>query len=321
MLSEEQKKLRHDREQQVHEAKRKYNYNFFKNFAFTGADQMDLSQRSLEEYIMNLENVADVQALIIALVNSAYELNALIPNVEMLFYRMFCSPLSTKEDRVGKDRENVLYGNIFAQKQIPLTYFGYKSLLETIVLDPKKKHLKKVVAHLCEFETKEGVDPHLISLIVKIGIEQKYPVLLGKTMKFFMQNDYQIQKRTFQDFILFLEHCKGYEEDAKRFIFLTSDTETLDFSYDLVRPIFLRNMSLKSGNEVLQLFEQIRKNIKLNRSSRTLAAADKQANLMAKKRDFYDGLLKDLIGQQAYALAQIVYSEKMREKFEATITD
>jgi hypothetical protein len=55
-------------------------------------------------------------------------------------------------------------------------------------------------------------------------------------------------------------------------------------------------MSLKSGNEVLQLFEQIRKNIKLNRSSRTLAAADKQANLMAKKRDFYDGLLKDLIG-------------------------
>jgi hypothetical protein len=53
--------------------------------------------------------------LIISLVNSAYELNGLIPNVEMLFYRMFCSPLTTKEERAGgKDRENVLYGNIFA---------------------------------------------------------------------------------------------------------------------------------------------------------------------------------------------------------------
>lgn len=104
-------------------------------------------------------------------------------------------------------------------------------------------------------------------MIVRICIEQKYPVLLGKTMKFFMQNDYAIPKRAFQDFVLFLERCKGYEEDAKRFIFLTSDTETLDFSYDLVRPIFLRNMSLKTGNEVLQLFEQIRKNIKLNRST------------------------------------------------------
>jgi hypothetical protein len=54
---------------------------------------------------------------------------------------------------------------------------------------------------------------------------------------------------------MFLEKCKGYEEDAKRFIFLTSETETLDFNYELVRPIFQRNLRLKTGNEVLQLFE------------------------------------------------------------------
>ena len=133
----------------MHEAKRKFNYSFFKNFAFSGPDQMILTQKSLEEYILNLDSVFEVQQLVIALVNSAYELNALIPNVEMLFYRMFNSPLTTKEERAnGNDKENVLVGNIFAQKQVPLTYFGYKSLLETLVLDPKKKHLKKVVAHL-----------------------------------------------------------------------------------------------------------------------------------------------------------------------------
>jgi hypothetical protein len=40
-----------------------------------------------------------------------------------------------------------------------------------LVLDPKKKHLKKVIAHLSEYEEKENVDPYLITLISKIGIE------------------------------------------------------------------------------------------------------------------------------------------------------
>jgi hypothetical protein len=156
-----------------------------------------MTQKSLEEYIINLESSEDIQGIIISLVNSSYELNSLIPNSEMLFYRMFTSPISTKEDRAGKDRENVLYGNIFADKKVCLTYFGYKSLLETLVLDPKKKHLKKVIAHLSEFEPKENVDPQLISLIIKIGIDQKYPILLGQTMKFFMQNGYNIPRKSF----------------------------------------------------------------------------------------------------------------------------
>ena len=151
------------------EAKRKYNVNFFKNFAFSGADQMEMTQRSLEEYILNLESEQDIQSLVIALINSAYELNSLIPNVELLFYRMFSSPLTTKAERAGG--EDVLLGNIFAQKKVSVTYFGYKSLLETLVLDPKKKHLKKVIAHLSEFEAKDKVDASIINLIVKIGID------------------------------------------------------------------------------------------------------------------------------------------------------
>ena len=161
--------MRHEREQLVIEAKRKYNVNFFKNFAFSGADQMEMTQRSLEEYILNLESEQDIQSLVIALINSAYELNSLIPNVELLFYRMFSSPITTKAERAGG--EDVLLGNIFAQKKVSVTYFGYKSLLETLVLDPKKKHLKKVIAHLSEFEAKDKVDASIINLIVKIGID------------------------------------------------------------------------------------------------------------------------------------------------------
>lgn len=74
---------------------------------------------------------------------------------------------------------------------------------------------------------------------------------------------------------MFLEKCKGFEEDAKRFVFLTTETEHLDFSYKLIQPIFLRNMKTKSGNEILKLFEQFRKNIKLSKKHKDLSAPEK----------------------------------------------
>lgn len=80
------------------------------------------------------------------MLSQAYELNNLIPNVDKIFYRMFCSPLTTKESRKGKDNgDDILLGNIFADKKVSVTNLGYKSLLETLILDPKKKHYKKVV--------------------------------------------------------------------------------------------------------------------------------------------------------------------------------
>ena len=146
-------------------------------------------------------------------------------------------------------------------------------------------------------------------------------MLLGKTIKYFLQNGYELNKDSFMEFVLFMEKCKGYEEDAKRFIFLTTETENLDFSYDLIRPIFLRHLAQKTGNEVLQLFEQIRKNMKLNKTAKGLNQQQRHDALMKKKREFYDGLLQDLLDQRAFSLAQVVYSEKMREKFEVTVDD
>jgi hypothetical protein len=71
--------------------------------------------------------------------------------------------------------------------------------------------------------------------------------------------------------VLFLEKCKGYEEDAKRFMIMTSDTENLDFTYSLNRPIFLRSINTKTGNDILKMFEQFRKNIKLNKGAQKLS--------------------------------------------------
>lgn len=115
ILSEQEQKIKEERDKQVFEAKRQYNFNFFKNFAFSGPDALTMTQRSLEEFIMNTDNAKDIQLLVMAMTTSAYEINTLIPNIEMVFYKMFCSPITTKEMRQGKDgSENILLGNIFA---------------------------------------------------------------------------------------------------------------------------------------------------------------------------------------------------------------
>lgn len=90
-------KLKSERDKQIYEAKQKYGIEFFKNFAFSGPEASQLSQKALEEYIINQEDPKEIQNLIISITNSAYELNSLIPNIDLLFYNLFCSPLTTKE--------------------------------------------------------------------------------------------------------------------------------------------------------------------------------------------------------------------------------
>ncbi len=55
----------------------------------------------------------DQELLILSMINSAYELNNIIPNIEMVFYRMFVSPVSTYAERKQKDGEDLLAGNLF----------------------------------------------------------------------------------------------------------------------------------------------------------------------------------------------------------------
>jgi len=63
---------------------------------------------------------------------------------------MFCSPISTKEERKGE--KDLLVGNIFAQKGLQLPIDVYISLLQTVTVIPKKKHFKKIVDYLVKYE-------------------------------------------------------------------------------------------------------------------------------------------------------------------------
>ena len=113
----------------------------------------------------------------------------MIPNVEYMFYKMFFSPLTTEDQR--KDNEDLLAGNLFAQKQMQIHPLIYKNLLETLTLKPKKKHFKKLIEYIRKNE--KDVKPQLLDQLINVGIDHQYPVTLGKSIRdFIVQEDYKI---------------------------------------------------------------------------------------------------------------------------------
>ena len=75
---------------------------------------------------------ADKAELCLSLVNSAYELNDIIPNIELLFFKMFVSPIATKAERKAGDSDDLLVGNLF--RGINFDSAVYRSLLETVAI-------------------------------------------------------------------------------------------------------------------------------------------------------------------------------------------
>jgi len=131
----------------------------------------------------------------------------------------------------------------------------YKSMLQTLAVRPKKKHFKKITQYIREHEPVERITPLILDQIINIGIAQQYPETLGQLVRDLMINDYHLHKSTFTKFVMYMEKCKGFEEDAKKFYLLTSQSSHLQIDYELVRPMFIRTIKYKGGQEVMKLFE------------------------------------------------------------------
>jgi len=69
----------------------------------------------------------------------------------------------------------------------------------------------------------------------------------------------------------------------------------------------------------MKLFEQLRKNITLNKKN---SKGEDKANLHKDlRKNFYDGLIVDLMSNKSYELSEIVMAEKLKEKFSETVND
>lgn len=103
-----------------------------------------------------------------------------------------------------------------------------------------------------------------------------------------------------------MEKCKGYDEDAKKFLLLSTQSSHLQISYEMIRPFVIRVMKNKGGPELVKFFEQLRKNIKLNKSWDRKDPIKKSQKTKQLRKDFYDGLIYDLMENESFTLAEIV---------------
>jgi PHD/YefM family antitoxin component YafN of YafNO toxin-antitoxin module len=118
------------------------------------------------------------------MIHQAYDLNAYIPNIELVLYNIFMTPITTAElKKQSEDKDDLLVGNLFAKNKVPLGSDAYKSICETMTLRPKKKNLKRLIQYIDTVESKETMDKEVIDRLVHICIDQRYPILLGKTVK------------------------------------------------------------------------------------------------------------------------------------------
>lgn len=137
-----------------------------------------------------------------------------------------------------------------------------------------------------------------------------------------IQDDANLHKATYMKFLMFMERCKGYEEDAKKFLMLvTKESTRLQIDYEMCRPFVVRILKSKGGPELIKFFEQLRKNIAMNASWTGKNSAEKAAELRRIRKEFFDGLIFDLMQNQSYTLAEIVMAEKLKEKFSVTVND
>lgn len=84
-----------------------------------------------------------------------------------------------------------------------------------------------------------------------------------------------MHRTTFMKFLMFMERSKGYEEDAKKFLILLQQSSYLQIDYKLMEPYVKRVIKRKGGSEIINFFDQIRKNIRLNQSWADKTSAEK----------------------------------------------
>lgn len=117
-------------------------------------------------------NSEDKELFILSLLNSTYELNEYIPNIELIFFKMFASPISTMQQRKKHDKDDLLIGNIFHElRDFKMPKQAYISLLQTVALQPKKKHYKKIIQYMVLNETSSELSSDLIDMLTFIGID------------------------------------------------------------------------------------------------------------------------------------------------------
>jgi hypothetical protein len=257
-------------------------------------------------YVKDINDIKDIPLFVVSLLSNAYELNSWLPNTHLVFYNMFCSPKINKSEREESEKLDLLSGNIFKTSVSPI---GYKSLLHSVLIKGKKKHFKKILQHMNTYLKAEEIDDEIVGKVIGIAEAYSYPILLGKTMKEFTDMGVVISKENYVSFCMYLDMCKGLENDTLRFVFDVNRTEHIQLDWDFVRPLVIRAINYRSGGEVLEMFERIKNKLSLNVTNQKLPQAEQEALLDKIKSDFYREFINVLLDKKGFDVADIIYTD------------
>ena len=166
----------------IKRAREAYPPKFYEVFAL-GADNRQQMQQSFEEYITQMDK-EEIPLLVLSMILNNLVLNEDIPNIELLFYHIFMSPKINAEARKeAETKGNLIEGNIFKNH---VTRLGYLSLLRTVNLTGKKKHLKKILSHMHEYQPAYDMTDDLVNMVIDACQRHNFPILLGQAMRGFI---------------------------------------------------------------------------------------------------------------------------------------
>ncbi|CAI2365840.1 unnamed protein product [Moneuplotes crassus] len=287
----------------IEEATKRFPLEFFKEFSL--ADEK-LMQTHLEEYIRDMENLDDIPLFVISFLANALELNNWIENTHILFYKIFCTPKINKEERKESEKENLLSGNLF---KTSISSYGYRSLLHSVLLKGKKKHFKKIIKHIETYMSPDEVTDSLIADIIKVASQLDCPILLGRTIKRFIDKGVDISKQNFLDFCLYLDMCKGFERDTMQFLNLANDNGNIQIEWDTMEKFFLRALNHKSGAEIIKIYKKITDDLKPNKHNLQLSEKDQEQLLFDIKLRICTELIHLGTTKKAFTLVETLHND------------
>jgi len=136
-----------------------------------------------------------------------------------------------------------------------------------------------------------------------------------------VHDDCNIKNKTFMSFIMFLEKSKGFEEDAKKFLLLTGNSSHLQIDYEMIRPMVIRLLKHQDSDILMEFFGNLSKNIQLNKSWDTKDGKEKNEELRNLRKNFYDGLIRDLMTNRKFTMAERIFEDKGCENFDVNLND
>ncbi len=242
--------------------------------------------QTIELHFLNLGDLTKAQNAIQNLVESQPLLEKGIQDHKIAFYKIFVQPylkkispeelanhnvefkpeqleltasdkltldFSTNYGDIEKDYNKYLTYNVF---HFPIGEAGYRALLEVQQAQYKRRHFKRIIAHIARYESDISIKN--LELIVNICSEQKIALTLIEVAELFMKNGIINRPEQFRVVIEKLRFFKDLADSSENLVKSFCKYTKLPFSIDLLGPHLDLLMQYGKNEKYMPIFDRMK---------------------------------------------------------------